>query len=747
MLGNQPESQVKLNIPQVVKQIGDYGVMRNPGLEFGQLKSDSALYEGSKKYDDAYANEVKEYLKKHEKNGAWVGSSVENKRFFREAFLRYLATEVPKVPNYDEANDNGMRQNDPKKAAISMENFLGKTGSELYTLALEEEMNSKEYMNAVLDQSTERKRFENANWAKRPIVFVGGPSASGKTYAAYSAIEEANKYMEKAKDDKGVNQVIFVDGGIIREVSQMRKIVLKMANNKGYTGISDLQGKSNKILESAKKRVFNYAINKPDAGMVIPETFSKFLYPTKDQSKVMLEQAIAQENATTIFTRVVGKNSNIFQKVVAFMGSSRAWKRDHFEEKSELDLNSKPSCESKKYGKGGFKPGVLGSKYAEKWFIAHTKNQLNMAIVNDLILVQKTKDDEWTVNVDPKEKGMIEKISRRMFDKWQALPKESRPTLESYMADKDNHVPSIIKTSAESGVEIALEDIEAKIGRNADRGIINEELKQLYTQLNDLYPNNFNNDKEIQKVLLQLSQYIRDNEKKYKTTIEILKFTSLILERRLVELAMVQQSQQVDAEKVTPEKRSRASALFNMLNPFKSRPEARSNEQSLRKEEIKGKPDIPRSVTLLRAPGPTTHEGDIVQPIDYTNEDKLKLIKTQLKDWEIKPCKEGRTGNSYQVKKDKRTFTVHTNSLKTTDNVEETCIAMLNAFKALHPDGTIPNITTTNQRLKTLWVNCLETVYPETKGLLPEEIDAIVQIKEKTPQPAATNEKSQALSV
>ncbi len=73
------------------------------------------------------------------------------------------------------------------------------------------------------------------------ILWVGGPSASGKSYGADAVIKRLDaEIMPADVNRQNGNDVVFIDGGVEREVSQMRQLVLQVAIKKGYSGIKDL---------------------------------------------------------------------------------------------------------------------------------------------------------------------------------------------------------------------------------------------------------------------------------------------------------------------------------------------------------------------------------------------------------------------------------------------------------------------------------------------------------------------------
>lgn len=429
-----------------------------PSLNIGSYKQDpnqiqeaieptSPLYKGMDDYANAYQSKIADFEKKYGSDTSIPAAAKTNanRTFFRELFVKYAANfDQQKEPSFKGTPES--RATDPNVAAIEMKKIFGKEGAELYRLALEEEMHSKEYREAVYKESS--TSFTGQKWTERPVVIVGGPSASGKTTAAKAAIVESEKFIKKDTntDPKGKNWVIAVDGGAVREVSQMRKLAIKLSNNKGFSGIKDLHSESN-VLEDVKARVYEHALTKSH-GIVIPETFSSFFFPLQTGKK-MLEDLLKLTNAKTIFARVEGKNKEKFQQVVEYMGSSRAWayKPEDFNNKDSLnDLNARPKCESKAYGPTGFWFGENGSINAEEWYKANAKEPLVLTIKNDLILKREESSGNW---VDAKygEPGVV-MLSERAFNAWEAEKKQSSPrTLEQYLSQA-LRPPTLIKSPA-----------------------------------------------------------------------------------------------------------------------------------------------------------------------------------------------------------------------------------------------------------------------------------------------------------
>src|SRR5690606_20026580 len=92
--------------------------------------------------------------------------------------------------------------------------------------------------------------------------------------AAIKAVSDLFEQDLNAADNMAGNFVTASDGGILRELSQIRNLVIEAATAKGYTGISDLQKKTQKYLDPIKNKVRKAALASDDLGVAIPETFA-----------------------------------------------------------------------------------------------------------------------------------------------------------------------------------------------------------------------------------------------------------------------------------------------------------------------------------------------------------------------------------------------------------------------------------------------------------------------------------------
>lgn len=340
--------------------------------------------------------------------------------FFREQFLQYLdvvqSSKKNHGPHFGVSSSNALSAKD---ATISLEEFLGEIGVELYKAALEEEYNSTEYRNAVFKASF--THLEGQRWAKPPVLVVSGPSASGKTFAAKHALAEAGRMLPRQNNNLG-NDVITIDGGICRSESQMRKIVVQLAVSKGYAGIEDLH-KHSGILDKMKANLSDAVLQNPNLGIVIPETFSEYVNPfSKIRDSLQTWSNIPGKQL--VFSRIDGADPDNFRAVVEQQGNKRAWETHNFQ-RNRFDLNDGNIPESKAYGKMGFDFGQIGSKLAERNIMKNNPETPFLLIINDMVL--KKPDPErphvW-LDAKPGDEGLVI-ISHKIFVRWELIERIS----------------------------------------------------------------------------------------------------------------------------------------------------------------------------------------------------------------------------------------------------------------------------------------------------------------------------------
>lgn len=369
-------------------------------------------------YEDNAKKQVKALLKSQASRDALYEGTFpegEEPKVARQAFLEFLALH--------ERNIRGVIGHEPPK----LEQLLGPEGVRLYKAAVEEEVKSRHYRDAVFLKST--KHYTGAKWDKKMVLWVGGPSAAGKTFGSQTAVEAMAGYMPKSDQDQSGNDVVSVDGGIDREVSQMRQLVLAVTLAKGYRGIYDLH-ENTKL--NVKKHVKNAALLDDELSLVIPETFveSMLLNRFNKEGAYKINEMRDFHNDVRIlqaFSEVVPEagQEDRFKTSVKHSGTTRAWLDEHEAfDASDIYMNNRNlPCESKAYGKKGFNLGRYASKIARENFVNLDPTGLTISIVNDLVFVKRVNGQWLECGFDDHPDF---KLANRDFETWQS-EKELNP--------------------------------------------------------------------------------------------------------------------------------------------------------------------------------------------------------------------------------------------------------------------------------------------------------------------------------
>lgn len=373
--------------------------------------------------------------------------NIADNQFFRKLLIDYLDKGVEdKRIVHAEIAGKDIRFDNPSLAVTTLADFVGDEGVALFKLAMAEEANDPAFRNAVLAQSTQL--LEGETWAKRTVMVLGGPSASGKTFSANLALAELDSQLAKKIPPQQGNIVVQVDGGIVREVSQMRKLLIQKATNHGFCGIKDLKKyceNDEQALKNIKGYIEQAAFACPDVSVVIPHTFSKSAsrLTKKSDIKMMKQiQKLDDGSCQFVFAVVEGEQEEDFKQVVRHMGMRRAYQTAGFDEPALLNLNNKDICESKAYGNGpiadragysSFDCGVLGSEVARKWYQQHVERPIIMHVVNDLTLIRpslssdgRQAQQQTYVRASQGEAGAF-MISNKTLQAWQSSHQASYP--------------------------------------------------------------------------------------------------------------------------------------------------------------------------------------------------------------------------------------------------------------------------------------------------------------------------------
>lgn len=338
----------------------------------------------------------------------------------REKFVRYLLEEV-----LNNGKDLITPGTDPTLTAIQMETLLGKKGLELYKDAVEEERKDPRFRAAVFTKSL--KHYPGPKLDERVVLWVAGPSASGKSYGASEAIKKtvATLNPDAATQDPKLqrgNNFVSVDGGIEREVSQMRQLVLQVALAKGYPGIKDLHTHTHL---GVKGKVKKAAFAADGVSVVIPNTF------TNPLTKFKIKGVAHMPGVKQVFSQIVAPKGQVetFRESVAHMGVSRAYKRQFGQpHKTAISMNNRDiGVESKVYQRKYFDDGRKGSETAKQAYLDSSKDTLYLEITNDLIRIYyDIHHKEWRKCDNDREYAgqNVKLMSHRDFDNWKKVEKE-----------------------------------------------------------------------------------------------------------------------------------------------------------------------------------------------------------------------------------------------------------------------------------------------------------------------------------
>lgn len=326
----------------------------------------------------------------------------------------------------------------PRKT-MKMKDFLWKDGVELYKKAIAEEGKSRAFREAVFSLSIEN--YGEYQWGKKLILWVGGPSASGKTTATRAAVQEAAKHMPIIEINERPNYVATIDGAIARQTSQMRQLVLQIALAKGYSGVKDLESYSAGL--DIKNDIKKAALKHENLSLVIPETFA-----TSDHRNEMNKYKEMNDKgaALHVFAQVVGDPAINFESTVSHMGNSRAWlSEEETFTRAEIKINNRNiKCESKAYPKPvfrvnvSFNRGVSGSQGAENYFKSINPDGPYLRITNDRMFVKKDIENGWQECKRKEDHHYV--LTRRAFMKWDEKKKEKERASEEKGVSEEKSV-------------------------------------------------------------------------------------------------------------------------------------------------------------------------------------------------------------------------------------------------------------------------------------------------------------------
>lgn len=297
--------------PSDTSQIGRIEEYPNPSGKKNYLKilapesseTTIPLYNNVKEYQDGHKKLVEDYINKHRdmfKDPKEIAEAKNDPLFFRKQLV-LLCQKI------NESNE-GYQQ---KPAVMTTEEFFGKSGLELLSLAEKEEAFSKAFREDSFNSPIKEIKGPAS---ETKLMYIAGPSGSGKTSATNSVIE---KILPPDATSNNINYVITLDGANLRERSFVYQLAIKTAERKNCMGLSDLH-KVCKGLDSVKNDLNETAFRIKGLNIIIPDTFSKIY-----KKIPAFIGSIMRSERQPIFCRVTAD-----PECVKKMGTDRAYKQE-----------------------------------------------------------------------------------------------------------------------------------------------------------------------------------------------------------------------------------------------------------------------------------------------------------------------------------------------------------------------------------------------------------------------------------
>ena len=367
-----------------------------------------------------------------------IFNKADDNTYNREQFLQQLNDILTDIDTY--------RKDPNENNTITMDTLFTSDQLNIISQALKEEYNSKNFIQYVLKKSL--LTIKGKKLAKPTIIWIGGPSASGKTFVTKQIItklcsnnenesfklnEYYNNILYEPNKNDHENKFITIDGSIERENSKIRNILINIALIKGWAGISDLENFISQIegLNKIKNKINEEVStllgeNNIEYNIIIPTTFVKSSYtPILTEEFKKIKIYAQNPNIYQIYAQVVGTNHEQFRAAVNFQGTNRAFipsnkipfyknylefleaiykqnkiRLDNLDKIPKVDpLNpDSDKVESKAYPPEFFDRGVDKSNEALQVYTQYQKNGLYIESINDLQLVYQKVDNEKKPN-------------------------------------------------------------------------------------------------------------------------------------------------------------------------------------------------------------------------------------------------------------------------------------------------------------------------------------------------------------
>jgi hypothetical protein len=383
--------------------------------------------------------EVDSQLSEKAKGELYKRTSPTDKTKAREDFISYLEKKFDSMPKCQASM--GEKVADPQRAITSIkELFAGdKKGIQLFERAIAEEKTSKDYRNAVFLAS--HKSCGENKWKDRLAIMVSAPSGSGKSFLSqkiFDAIDDTiNGGQRKTfNEETGVNSVIVVDGDIERELSQVRQLMLQTAAKKGFSGIKDLQNKTDAgfkikdiILATAKAQPnFNICVNTSH-----DKHYFSDMKKQSDPDALPLKEVLVTLSGSD--PKKAMENAMLAERTNALLSSP-----DDFAacKTQQIDLHgSHVSCSSKEFGDStvyeyGARNAAASTQYFTDKINKGASNRVVINLESDIVRVKYTNPSDPTKikECSPKERSDLI-MSAPEFRKYNQFVKDSSLGMKS----------------------------------------------------------------------------------------------------------------------------------------------------------------------------------------------------------------------------------------------------------------------------------------------------------------------------
>lgn len=407
-----------------------------------------------------YSTGAGQKLLADEKCSSILFNGVNTSKESREKFIQFLEQRL----NDSSIREKAIDDQNSGKFSVTLEELIGSEGVNQLKAAILEEVNSREYREALFDSSTYLFSGD-----KKPniAIIVAGPSSSGKTF---SSIQQAEKLINERRleptqenIDNCNNFMVSCDGGIIREVSQMRKAIAQFAHILGYSLITDLHKETEAIFEPLKD-VIKDTVRQADCGIIMPETFSYWYYGKSGKYKKDIDDFfdskqdvhfinILEEEAEDAY-KFSTMNKTIKAAGTARSGLTREKLVKFTDENIYLNIDSGEIGENKKYSAGptlgglfpqgfSFTNGITGSAAAGKYYEAKSKEkEKNNKVININYALTLVKPDPRDKNnlISAKQGDEDARIvPKKLYKAWQRArnyENYSEP-FENFLQDKE----------------------------------------------------------------------------------------------------------------------------------------------------------------------------------------------------------------------------------------------------------------------------------------------------------------------